>query len=123
MYKCVQLKPVQSFPGPKYLHLRKNFWLVNSEFGLNFQNIENTCDALTRTPGTKDCDNLFFGPPGNSFYLFLILIYFLISLGNILIYFYFLFLASQDALEVMLVTYWRVVSIDLTDVTLVSDDT
>ena len=41
------------------------------------------------------------------------------------------FLASQDALEVMLFTYWvsewvrhlLMVSIDLTDVTLVSDDT
>ena len=39
----------------------------------------------------------------------------------------YLFLASQDALEVMLVTPWLtdwlMVSIDLTDVTLVSDDT
>ena len=42
-----------------------------------------------------------------------------------------IFLASQDALEVMLFTYlltylltnWVMVSIDLTDVTLVSDDT
>ena len=38
-----------------------------------------------------------------------------------------LFLASQDALELMLftdwLTYWVMVSIDLTDVTLVSDDT
>ena len=37
------------------------------------------------------------------------------------------FLASQDALEVMRVTYWVTeslsVSIDFTDVTLVSDDT
>ena len=41
------------------------------------------------------------------------------------------FLASQDALEVMRVTYllteslshWVIVSIDFTDVTLVSDDT
>ena len=33
------------------------------------------------------------------------------------------FLASQDALEVMLFTEWVGVSIDLTDVTLVSDDT
>ena len=35
----------------------------------------------------------------------------------------FLFLASQDAIEVMPVTYSLLVSIDLTDVTLVSDDT
>ena len=39
----------------------------------------------------------------------------------------FLFLASQDAIEVMFVTewvtYWVSVSIDFTDVTLVSDDT
>ena len=41
----------------------------------------------------------------------------------------FLYLASQDALEVMrvtslshLLTYWVIVSIDFTDVTLVSDD-
>ena len=38
-----------------------------------------------------------------------------------------MFLASQDALEVMLFTYWLtdylMVSMDLTDVTLVSDDT
>ena len=38
-----------------------------------------------------------------------------------------LFLASQDAIEVMFVTEylttWLIVSIDLTDVTLVSDDT
>ena len=33
------------------------------------------------------------------------------------------FLASQDALEAMLFTDWVGVSIDLTDVTLVSDDT
>ena len=33
------------------------------------------------------------------------------------------FLASQDALEVMRVTDWLSVSIDFTDVTLVSDDT
>ena len=33
------------------------------------------------------------------------------------------FLASQDALGVMLFTDWLMVSIDLTDVTLVSDDT
>ena len=37
------------------------------------------------------------------------------------------FLASQDAIEVMFVTeylpYYLIVSIDLTDVTLVSDDT
>ena len=33
------------------------------------------------------------------------------------------FLASQDALGVMLLTDWLMVSIDLTDVTLVSDDT
>ena len=33
------------------------------------------------------------------------------------------FLASQDALEVKLVWDWVSVSIDLTDVTLVSDDT
>ena len=37
------------------------------------------------------------------------------------------FLASQDAIEVMWVTYWLtewvIVRIDLTDVTLVSDDT
>ena len=33
------------------------------------------------------------------------------------------FLASQDALEVMRVTDWVIVSIDFTDVTLVSDDT
>ena len=32
-------------------------------------------------------------------------------------------LASQDAIEVMCVTYSLDVSIDLTDVTLVSDDT
>ena len=34
-----------------------------------------------------------------------------------------LFLASQDALEVMLETEYLSVSTDLTDVTLVSDDT
>ena len=34
-----------------------------------------------------------------------------------------MFLASQDALEVMLFTYSLMVSIDLTDVTLVSNDT
>ena len=34
-----------------------------------------------------------------------------------------LFLVSQDALEVMRVTEWVIVSIDFTDVTLVSDDT
>ena len=34
-----------------------------------------------------------------------------------------MFLASQDAIEVMSVTHWLDVSIDLTDVTLVSDDT
>ena len=33
------------------------------------------------------------------------------------------FLASQDAIEVMCVTHWVIVRIDLTDVTLVSDDT
>ena len=33
------------------------------------------------------------------------------------------FLASQDAIEVMYVSDWVIVSIDLTDVTLVSDDT
>ena len=42
-------------------------------------------------------------------------------------FFAFAFLASQDALEVMLlsewVSEWVGVSIDLTDVTLVSDDT
>ena len=32
------------------------------------------------------------------------------------------FLASQDAIEVMLVWEWVIVRIDLTDVTLVSDD-
>ena len=35
----------------------------------------------------------------------------------------FIYLASQDALELMLLSYWVMVSIDLTDVTLVSDDT
>ena len=35
----------------------------------------------------------------------------------------FLYLASQDALEVMRVTQWVSVSIDFTDVTVVSDDT
>ena len=34
-----------------------------------------------------------------------------------------LFLASPDALEVIVVTYWVIVSTDLTDVTLVSDGT
>ena len=34
-----------------------------------------------------------------------------------------IFLASQDAIEVMFVTEWVIVSIDFTDVTLVSDDT
>ena len=34
-----------------------------------------------------------------------------------------MFLASQDAIEVMCVTHWVSVHIDLTDVTLVSDDT
>ena len=34
-----------------------------------------------------------------------------------------LFLAAQDAIEVMCVTEWVAVCIDLTDVTLVSDDT
>ena len=33
------------------------------------------------------------------------------------------FLASQDAIEVMLVWEWLIVRIDLIDVTLVSDDT
>ena len=33
------------------------------------------------------------------------------------------YLASQDAIEVMSVTDWLIVRIDLTDVTLVSDDT
>ena len=31
-------------------------------------------------------------------------------------------LASQDALEVSLVTFWLCINIELTDVTLVSDD-
>ena len=34
-----------------------------------------------------------------------------------------IFLASQDALEVMRVTHWVSVSVDFTDVTLVSEDT
>ena len=47
--------------------------------------------------------------------------------GYIVTFFFLPFLASQDALEVMrvtyLLTYWVSVSIDLTDVTLVSEDT
>ena len=39
------------------------------------------------------------------------------------VYVLMIFLASQDAIEVMCVTEWVIVRIDLTDVTLVSDDT
>ena len=52
---------------------------------------------------------------------------FLLSKIALLIFSNFTFLASQDALEVMLLTYLLTyslhVSIDLTDVTLVGDDT
>ena len=41
------------------------FSFLNSELSFNFENVENTCDALTRTPGTRDCDSLFFDLPGN----------------------------------------------------------